>query len=80
MRNALMVESFELPDPLKSIFPLVLVGSLQLILIFPAGVARKPDRLMTATPLAAGISLCPEAMTVAPSHNFASILADPAVS
>jgi hypothetical protein len=43
MRNAVMVESFELPLALNKIFPVVAEASLQLILRFPAGEVMKPD-------------------------------------
>ncbi len=76
-----MVLSLELPEPLKMMTPVVAVMSLQSIRRFPAGVAKKPERLIEFIKLVPPLFTAPaEEMTVVPSHNLQSNWALAAVS
>src|SRR5258708_7041025 len=73
------IESFDNPEPLKSIFPVVLVKSWTEIFILAAGDARIPEieigKLVPAT-----VAVIVLAITVVPSHNLTVIADAPPLS
>jgi hypothetical protein len=67
--TTLITESLELPLLLKSIVPFVIpVPDFTLILRFPAGLAKKPEREIVPVELA-GLVKIPDAIGVVPSQR-----------
>ena len=77
---AVSVLSFEFPELLNIIFPVVKEVSRQEILMFPVGDVITPERAIANEKLACVVVAVADAIIVVPSHNLNRNPAAPAVS